>query len=95
MHANKTKSDICVNLRPSAVNFLFNNMKPLLCIVALLISSQIAAAQWIKQTVNTTASFRGLSVVSEKVIWASGTGGTVLGSVDGGKNWTIIKVPDA
>jgi len=52
-------------------------------------------AQWQKQTVDTKASLRGLVVVSEKVIWASGTGGTVLKTVDGGKNWVVIKVPEA
>jgi len=52
-------------------------------------------AQWQKQTIDTKASLRGLSVVSEKIIWASGTGGTVLKTVDGGKNWAVIKVPNA
>lgn len=54
-----------------------------------------ANAQWTKQTIDTKASFRGLSVVNEKIIWASGTGGTVLKTIDGGKNWSVIKVPDA
>ncbi len=54
-----------------------------------------ANAQWTKQTIDTKASFRGLSVVNEKIIWASGTGGTVLKTTDGGKNWSVIKVPDA
>ena len=54
-----------------------------------------AEAQWIRQEVATTASFRGLSVVNEKVIWASGTGGTVIRTVDGGKKWDVIQVPDA
>src|SRR5437868_1139376 len=52
-------------------------------------------AQWIKQKVDTTASFRGLSVVNEKVIWASGTGGTVIRTADGGKTWKIMIVPRA
>jgi len=52
-------------------------------------------AQWQKQNIETKASLRGLSVVSEKVIWASGTGGTVLRTVDGGKNWAVLKVADA
>lgn len=52
-------------------------------------------AQWQKQTVDTKASLRGLSVVSEKIVWASGTGGTVLRTADGGKNWSVIKVPGA
>lgn len=55
----------------------------------------IVQAQWVKQPVNTTASFRGLSVVSEKIIWASGTGGTVIRSVDGGKTWKVMTVPGA
>jgi photosystem II stability/assembly factor-like uncharacterized protein len=54
-----------------------------------------ANAQWQKQAVDTKASLRGLSVVNEKVVWASGSGGTFLRTVDGGKNWTIGKVPDA
>jgi photosystem II stability/assembly factor-like uncharacterized protein len=54
-----------------------------------------ASAQWIKQSVDTTASFRGLSVVNEKIIWASGTGGTVIRTVDGGKIWNVINVPGA
>lgn len=52
-------------------------------------------AQWTKQTVATKASFRGLSVVNEKIIWASGTGGTVIKTTDGGKNWSVMKVPEA
>ena len=55
----------------------------------------ISNAGWQKQNIDTKAGFRGLSVVSDKIIWASGTGGTVLRTIDGGKNWSIIKVPDA
>jgi photosystem II stability/assembly factor-like uncharacterized protein len=62
----------------------------LFCALALA-----ASAQWIKQNVTTTAGFRGLSVVNEKVIWASGTGGTVIRTIDGGKTWKVITVPGA
>lgn len=54
-----------------------------------------SSAQWIKQTVNTTASFRGLSVVSEKIVWASGTDGTVIKTINGGKTWKVMTVPGA
>ena len=54
-----------------------------------------ADAQWKKHPVETKASLRGLSVVNEKVIWASGTGGTFLRTIDGGKTWTIGKVAGA
>ena len=53
------------------------------------------SAQWIKQNVDTTASFRGLVVVSEKIVWASGTGGTVIRTIDGGKTWKINTVSGA
>jgi photosystem II stability/assembly factor-like uncharacterized protein len=54
-----------------------------------------ASAQWIKQTVNNTASLRGLSLVNEKIVWASGTGGTVIRTIDGGKTWNVMTVPGA
>lgn len=61
----------------------------------LAICAVAGHSQWIKQTVNTTAAFRGLSVVNDKVVWASGTGGTVIRTVDGGKAWDVIAVPGA
>lgn len=50
---------------------------------------------WEGQPVGTTAKFRGLSVVSGEVVWASGTGGTVVRSIDGGKTWAVNVVPGA
>ncbi len=38
-------------------------------------------------------SIRGLSVVTDKIIWASGSGGSVARSVDGGNTFTWMKVP--
>jgi photosystem II stability/assembly factor-like uncharacterized protein len=63
--------------------------------VTLLFLSVAASAQWVKQNVDTTASLRGLSVVNEKIVWASGTGGTVIRTIDGGKTWKVIAVPGA
>jgi photosystem II stability/assembly factor-like uncharacterized protein len=61
----------------------------------LLLMALAANAQWQKQTVNTTAGLRGLSVVNENVIWASGTRGTFLRTTDGGRAWKIGTVPGA
>lgn len=72
-----------------------DNMQRFLLLVWILFGVAAANAQWVKQTVNTTASFRGLSVVSEKVVWASGTGGTVIRTIDGGATWKVFSVPDA
>lgn len=60
---------------------------------AVLVWSVTTSGQWIKQQVNTTAGLRGLSVVSEKVVWASGTGGTFLKTLDGGKTWKVGAIP--
>jgi photosystem II stability/assembly factor-like uncharacterized protein len=70
-------------------------MKILNIPLLILVSAFCIDAQWVKQTVNTTASFRGLSVVNEKVVWASGTGGTVIRTIDGGKTWNVMTVPGA
>ncbi len=61
----------------------------------MLFFTMSITAQWTKYDVGTDASFRGLDVESRNVIWASGTGGTVIRTVDGGKNWKVIKVPGA
>ena len=71
------------------------NDKFFIFITLIFMCAISADAQWIKQTIDTKASLRGLSVVSEKVIWASGTNGTFLRTIDGGKNWTIGQVPGA
>ena len=40
-----------------------------------------------------SVSIRGLCVVNDKIIWASGSNGMVAKSIDSGKNWTWIQVP--
>lgn len=70
-------------------------MKIIFLLITILLFVSAAAAQWQRQSIDTKASLRGLSVVSESVVWASGTGGTFLRTIDGGKTWTIGKVPDA
>jgi photosystem II stability/assembly factor-like uncharacterized protein len=62
---------------------------------ALLVLSVIVPAQWVKQEVATDASFRGLSVVNTKVVWASGTKGTFIRTTDGGAHWQVGTVPGA
>lgn len=43
-------------------------------------------------TSGTKTSLRGLSVVSDEVVWVSGSNGTVGRSSDGGKNWKWFSV---
>lgn len=70
-------------------------MKFVLLTLLVGVLPHVLSAQWVKQNVNTTASFRGLDVVDEKLVWASGTGGTVIRTIDGGKTWDVIAVPGA
>ena len=62
---------------------------------ALLAGSAGVQSTWETLKVETTASFRGLSVASDRVIWASGTRGTVIHSVDGGASWRVDSIPGA
>lgn len=41
----------------------------------------------------TAASFRGLCVVNKDVVWASGSGGTVIRTTDAGKSWKKFNIP--
>jgi photosystem II stability/assembly factor-like uncharacterized protein len=50
---------------------------------------------WEVTPTGTDARFRGLSAVSRKVAWVSGTGGTVLRTTDGGASWASVGPPDA
>jgi photosystem II stability/assembly factor-like uncharacterized protein len=52
-----------------------------------------ARGQWEMQNSGTTASLRGIDNVGGGVAWASGTGGTVLKTVDSGKHWDHCAVP--
>ena len=54
-----------------------------------------AHAQWEPQPSGTTARLRGLSVLSRDVAWASGSGGTCLRTIDGGRTWATRAVPGA
>jgi hypothetical protein len=75
----------------------------ILRLILLLTFSTFAAAQsstpantpWQMQESGTTAGLRGIDSVDGTVAWASGTGGTVLRTIDGGAHWTKCAVPDA
>jgi photosystem II stability/assembly factor-like uncharacterized protein len=64
-------------------------------LVPLMLSSIALAQSFTVQNSNTTENLRGLSAVSPSVIWASGTHGTYLRTVDGGTTWTAGHVEGA
>jgi photosystem II stability/assembly factor-like uncharacterized protein len=43
---------------------------------------------------NPKTSLRGLSIVSDDVVWASGSNGYVAKTTDAGKNWKWIRIPN-
>ncbi len=68
-------------------------------LLAAFVSAVLGAVQhkwaWTPVSTGVTARLRGISAVDARVIWASGTGGTILRSADGGGTWTILAVPGA
>ena len=48
---------------------------------------------WQRQDSGVEASLRGLSVVDDQIVWASGSKGTVIRTVDGGKTWHNVSPP--
>jgi photosystem II stability/assembly factor-like uncharacterized protein len=59
----------------------------------LLLSTLILSAPtWTTQTSGVTAALRGVSASSDRVVWASGSGSTVLRTTDGGQTWQRIAV---
>ncbi|MDE3188518.1 MAG: hypothetical protein KGM96_13470 [Acidobacteriota bacterium] len=66
-------------------------------VTALPVTAQPANV-WQMQESGTTAGLRGIDSVdgtNGMVAWASGTGGTVLRTTDGGAHWQKCAVPDA
>ncbi|TAK15587.1 MAG: hypothetical protein EPO35_07055 [Acidobacteria bacterium] len=59
---------------------------------AALVAVAVAAV-WTPQTSGVTARLRGVSATSDKVAFASGSGGTVLRTRDGGATWTKLTLP--
>lgn len=55
----------------------------------------LTGARWELLESGVDASLRGLSPVDAAVCWASGNGGTVLRTEDGGRNWELRSVPGA
>jgi photosystem II stability/assembly factor-like uncharacterized protein len=54
-----------------------------------------AAPVWTDQPSGVSARFRGISAVSDRVAWASGSGGTIVRTADGGATWQRLTVPNA
>ncbi len=59
----------------------------------ICLASLTAQAQTVKLfNTGTKASLRGLSVISDEIVWVSGSAGSVGKSIDGGDTWTWMTV---
>jgi photosystem II stability/assembly factor-like uncharacterized protein len=68
-------------------------MKKIFLIIFMIAFSNLLSAQTLKiLTSGTKTSLRGLSVVSDKTVWVSGSGGAVGITLDGGANWNWLNV---
>ena len=72
----------------------------LIVVVLALAATSLAFApggktdfSWQLTPTGSSARLRGLSVVSASVVWASGSGGTVLRTVNGGATWQNVSPP--
>lgn len=78
-------------MRPYLVHL--KNMKQLLfCVLLAVCSFQLSAQRILLLDSNKTVSIRGLSVVNDNVVWASGSNGTVALTLDGGKTFQWMQV---
>lgn len=62
----------------------------------LLVLAQACFGQeHVLQNSHTSENLRGVSAASTKVVWASGTHGTYLRTMDGGSTWVAAQIPGA
>src|SRR5262249_60023537 len=66
-----------------------------LCSSLALLVAMAPNAQWERVNVSPSASLRGRRVVTQNVVWASGSDGTIRRTGDGGRNWSVLTVPGA
>uniref|UniRef100_A0A7V4XSU1 Photosynthesis system II assembly factor Ycf48/Hcf136-like domain-containing protein n=1 Tax=Acidobacterium capsulatum TaxID=33075 RepID=A0A7V4XSU1_9BACT len=65
-----------------------------LCFISLLLPVTCCAQSvWTLETSGTAASLRGIHAVSRQIAWVSGSGGTILRTLDGGRHWTKCATP--
>ena len=71
------------------------NVIPVLSLLVVPMLESSSPAQWTPQASDTKARLRGLSVVNDKIVWASGTQGTFVRTTDGGTTWKAGMVAGA
>lgn len=63
--------------------------------VLFISAAQVPQLRWQPQLTGTFENLRSVSAVSTDIVWAGGAKGTVLRTIDGGKNWCIRPIKGA
>ncbi len=63
--------------------------------VVLLFAAQPSGPQWTPLSTGAAARLRGVSAVTDRVVWASGSAGTILRTTDGGATWKPLTIAGA
>jgi photosystem II stability/assembly factor-like uncharacterized protein len=81
------------SLPHNTIKFYFEHMKTTLFLLMMFLPFLSISQDMAIVTKRDGVSLRGLSVVNDQVIWASGSKGTVGLSLDGGQtwNWQVVK----
>ncbi|MEO6068359.1 MAG: oxidoreductase [Gemmatimonadales bacterium] len=66
-----------------------------LIVLTLAATTPLAAQLVTEQPLLTAVEFRGLHAVSRQMVWASGSGGVVLHTRNGGTTWKLDTIPGA
>src|SRR5712692_3853824 len=61
-------------------------------LLAIAITLTLQSPHWTLQKSGLTSRLRGVSAVSDRVVWASGSDSTVLRTADGGATWQKLTV---
>jgi photosystem II stability/assembly factor-like uncharacterized protein len=68
-------------------------MRVLLTVLLAIVLTQVQAPfTWSSVSTGVSARLRGVSAVSDRVAWASGTTGTILRTADGGVTWQRLTI---
>lgn len=87
---NSSLNNSQTNNKPKGDLMKKSFLKSFLVLCVVLFSSSQIFSQWVAQTSGTTATLRGIRAVSDNVVWACGTSGVVLKTVNGGTTWRVL-----
>jgi photosystem II stability/assembly factor-like uncharacterized protein len=63
-------------------------------VLSVVFGITVTALQtWTPQQSGVSARLRGVSAVNDRVAWASGSGGTIVRTRDGGASWQQVSIP--